>query len=325
MGLGARHRIFRRRLHWRQHRRRSRRPARSFRHGSGNAGNSALHRIDQGRAQIHVGGARGGPRQAGARHQTGRHAQGAKAAATHTGALAGSDAVYEAAFRRAGLLRVLDLDEFSPPPRRSVTARRWSGKRLAILTNGGGVGVLAVDRLADFGGELATLSPETLKNLDAALPPIWSRANPIDIAGDADEERYAVALDQLLDDPANDAILVMNVPTALASPDRCRQVGHRRNRAASQKAHTGKAGLRGLGRRQRIRHRSLRCCADSELRHRIGCGRRLHASRALSGIARLADGDAASLPEGFAPDTAAVRPVIDVALREKRNGWSRSR
>jgi acetyltransferase len=88
---------------------------------------------------------------------------------------------------------------------------------LAILTNGGGIGVLAVDRLADLGGTLAGISPGTMKRLEAALPPIWSRANPVDIAGDADGARYASALEALIEDADNDAILVMNVPTALAS------------------------------------------------------------------------------------------------------------
>jgi acetyltransferase len=77
--------------------------------------------------------------------------------------------------------------------------------------------VLAVDRLADLGGVLADISPATMQRLDAALPPIWSRANPVDIAGDADGARYGVAFEALLDDPGNDAVLVMNVPTALAS------------------------------------------------------------------------------------------------------------
>ena len=118
--------------------------------------------------------------------KSGRHAQGAKAAQTHTGALAGSDAVYDAAFRRAGLLRVLDLDELFAAAETLGRLRPFSGKRLAILTNGGGIGVLAVDRLADLGGTLADISPETMTKLDAALPPIWSHANPVDIAGDAD-------------------------------------------------------------------------------------------------------------------------------------------
>jgi acetyltransferase len=149
--------------------------------------------------------------------KSGRHAQGAKAAQTHTGALAGSDAVYEAAFRRAGLLRVLDLDELFAAAETLGRVRPFLGKRLAILTNGGGIGVLAVDRLVDLGGTLAGISPGTMQKLDSALPPIWSRANPVDIAGDADPARYVTALEGLIEDLENDAILVMNVPTALAS------------------------------------------------------------------------------------------------------------
>jgi acetyltransferase len=149
--------------------------------------------------------------------KSGRHAQGARAAATHTGALAGSDAVYDAAFRRAGLLRVQDLDELFAAAQTLGRIEAFSGKRLAILTNGGGVGVLAVDRLMDLGGTLAGISSDTMKRLDAVLPPIWSRANPIDIAGDADAARYTAALEALLADQDNDAVLVMNVSTALAS------------------------------------------------------------------------------------------------------------
>jgi acetyltransferase len=149
--------------------------------------------------------------------KSGRHAQAAKAAQTHTGALAGTDAVYDAAFRRAGLLRVLDLDELFAAAETLGRVRPFAGKRLAILTNGGGIGVLAVDRLADLGGTLAEISPDTMTRLDAALPPIWSRANPVDIAGDANATRYTAAFEALLEDHQNDAVLVMNVPTALAS------------------------------------------------------------------------------------------------------------
>ncbi|HXW23951.1 MAG TPA: bifunctional acetate--CoA ligase family protein/GNAT family N-acetyltransferase, partial [Xanthobacteraceae bacterium] len=149
--------------------------------------------------------------------KAGRHAEAAKAAATHTGALAGSDAVYDAAFRRAGLLRVRDLDELFDATETLGRLRPFPGKRLTILTNGGGIGVLALDRLADFGGTAAELSPATLAQLDAVLPPTWSRANPVDIIGDADADRYAAALDVLLSDRDSDAVLVLNVPTALAS------------------------------------------------------------------------------------------------------------
>jgi acetyltransferase len=149
--------------------------------------------------------------------KSGRHAQGAKAAATHTGALAGSDAVYDAAFRRAGLLRVFDLDELFAATEMLGRQKPFHGRRLAILTNGGGVGVLAVDRLMDLGGELAELAPETLQALDAILPETWSQGNPVDIIGDASAQRYAGALEALLADKGADAVLVINVPTALAS------------------------------------------------------------------------------------------------------------
>ncbi len=150
--------------------------------------------------------------------KAGRHSAGAKAAATHTGALAGSDVVYDAAFRRAGCIRVLDLDELFAAAETLAARPPIRGDRLAILTNGGGLGVLAVDRLLDFEGRLAELSLETCQALDAVLPATWSRANPIDIIGDADAARYAAALKPLLACPANDAILVMNCPTAVASP-----------------------------------------------------------------------------------------------------------
>lgn len=149
--------------------------------------------------------------------KSGRHAQGAVAAQTHTGALAGSDAVYDAAFRRAGLVRVFDLDELFDAAETLTHVRPFQGDRLGILTNGGGIGVLAVDRLIDLGGKLAVLAPDTIAALDRKLPPIWSHANPADIAGDADATRYATAMQEMLADPGVDALLVMNVPTALAS------------------------------------------------------------------------------------------------------------
>jgi acetyltransferase len=200
--------------------------------------------------------------------KSGRHAQGAKAAQTHTGALAGADAVYDAAFRRAGLLRVLDLDELFAAAETLGRVKPFDGRRLAILTNGGGIGVLAVDRLADLGGTLAAISPTTMQQLDSVLPPIWSRADPVDIAGDADAARYAAALEGLLEDPENDAILVMNVPTALASPE-----------AAAE------ADICRLGRKQRRGNAHLRSSWHPQLCHRSGCGSRLHASRALQASA----------------------------------------
>jgi acetyltransferase len=146
----------------------------------------------------------------------GRQAAGAKAAATHTGALAGSDAVYAAAFHRAGVLRVLDLGELFDAAETLARVRYLNGNRLAILTNGGGIGVLAADRLADFNGTLAELSTATREELDRALPPTWSKSNPVDIIGDADEARYTAALEVLLAATEVDAALVINVQTAIA-------------------------------------------------------------------------------------------------------------
>ncbi len=151
--------------------------------------------------------------------KSGRMAQGAKAAATHTGALAGSDAVYDAAFRRAGILRVSDLRELFDCAETLGRVESPPGKRLAILTNGGGIGVLAIDRLCELGGIPAPITPATREKLNAILPPTWSGSNPIDIVGDADAARYAAALEVLLADPGNDAILVMNVQTAIAPAD----------------------------------------------------------------------------------------------------------
>ncbi|MEH2568689.1 bifunctional acetate--CoA ligase family protein/GNAT family N-acetyltransferase [Bradyrhizobium sp. AZCC 2289] len=151
--------------------------------------------------------------------KSGRMAQGAKAAATHTGALAGSDAVYDAAFQRAGVLRVSDLRELFDCAETLGRLKSPPGKRLAILTNGGGIGVLAVDRLAELGGIPAAIAPAIRERLNTVLPPTWSGSNPVDIIGDADPARYAAALEVLLADPGNDAILVLNVQTAIARAD----------------------------------------------------------------------------------------------------------
>jgi acetyltransferase len=151
--------------------------------------------------------------------KSGRMEQGAQAAETHTGALAGSDAVYDAAFRRAGILRVSNLRELFDCAETLGRVGSPSGKRLAILTNGGGIGVLAVDQLVELGGVPAAIAPTTHEKLDAVLPPTWSGSNPVDIVGDAGPERYVAALEALLADSSNDAVLVMNVQTAIASAD----------------------------------------------------------------------------------------------------------
>jgi len=149
--------------------------------------------------------------------KAGRSAEGARAATSHTGALAGRDAVYDTAFRRAGMLRVATLSELFDAAETLAMGFKPTGDRLAILTNGGGIGVLATDAVIDEGALLAKLSEKTITQLDEVLPATWSHGNPVDIIGDAPDTRYADALAVLTRDPEVDAILTLNCPTAVAS------------------------------------------------------------------------------------------------------------
>lgn len=157
--------------------------------------------------------------------KAGRSEAGVRAAASHTGMLAGSDAIYEAAFRRAGILRVIDMQELFAAAETLALSKPLHGERVAILTNGGGPGVLAADALVmqarpgDHGGTLASLSPPSIEQLNAVLSATWSHGNPVDIIGDAPPQRYRAALDILLADEALDALLVLNCPTAITSSE----------------------------------------------------------------------------------------------------------
>jgi acetyltransferase len=250
--------------------------------------------------------------------KSGRHAQAAKAAATHTGALAGSDAVYDAAFRRAGLLRVSDLDELFDAVETLARLRPFTGNRLAVLTNGGGIGVLAIDRLVDLGGTVAELSPQARARLDAALPLTWSKANPVDIIGDADAERYAAALEALIEDRENDAILVLNVPTALASAadTAARVAGQVKSyRAKSVRPKPVFAVWIGADRT------ALDAFEAAEIPH---FDTESDAIRGFMDLARYAEAredlmaTPPSLPEHFAPDAETARSVIEAALADGR-------
>ena len=153
--------------------------------------------------------------------KSGRHEAGAKAISSHTGALAGADEVYDAAFQRTGMLRVYDMDELFDAAEILAKGKSPGKGKLAILTNGGGMGIVAVDALMDLGGDLAELSAETCAKLDQVLPPTWSHSNPVDILGDAPGQRYTDALNILLDADEVDAVLVLNCPTAIASTEDC--------------------------------------------------------------------------------------------------------
>jgi len=150
--------------------------------------------------------------------KAGRSEAASRAAASHTGAMTGSDEVYDAAFRRCGVLRVQSIAELFHMADVLGKQPRPAGPRLTILTNAGGPGVLATDALLAGHAELAPLSGESEKALSAFLPAHWSHANPIDILGDADPERYARALDIALDDPNSDGLLVILAPQGMTNP-----------------------------------------------------------------------------------------------------------
>jgi acetyltransferase len=147
--------------------------------------------------------------------KAGRAEAGKRAAASHTGALAGADDVIDYALRRAGILRVSDIDELFDAAETLALAKPLRGERLCLLTNGGGPGVLAVDRVAAAGGKLTELSASTVARLDAVLPANWSKQNPVDIIGDAPPERFRDALAIVGQDPGADAVLAMYAPTAV--------------------------------------------------------------------------------------------------------------
>ena len=148
----------------------------------------------------------------------GRTEGAAKAAASHTGSLTGSDEVLEVAFERSGVLRVNSIAELFYMAEVLGKQPRLQGSRLTILTNAGGPGVLATDSLITNGGELAKLSPETMEAFNKLLPFAWSHNNPVDILGDASPERYGKALEIAANDPNSDGILVILTPQAMTDP-----------------------------------------------------------------------------------------------------------
>ncbi len=150
--------------------------------------------------------------------KAGRSEAAAKAAASHTGSLTGSDEVLDAAFRRSGVLRVNSISDLFAMTGVLAKQPRPRGPRLTILTNAGGPGVLATDALITGGGELAEIAPETVEKLNAILPAAWSHNNPIDILGDADPQRYAKALEIAGNDPNSDGLLVILTPQAMTEP-----------------------------------------------------------------------------------------------------------
>ncbi len=153
--------------------------------------------------------------------KSGRSDSGTRAAVSHTGAMVGSDRVFDAAIHRAGAVRVHTVAELLSATTILASGTRVEGPRLAILTNGGGPGVMAADRANDLNVPLAELSDKTINDLSEILPPFWSRSDPVDILGDANPERYGASTDILLKDPQVDGILVLLTPQAMTHPTEC--------------------------------------------------------------------------------------------------------
>ncbi len=251
--------------------------------------------------------------------KAGRSVAAARAAASHTGALAGNDAVYDAVFRRAGMLRVYTLDELFTAAEILATTRLPAGDRLAILSNGGGIGIMATDALASLGGRLAELAPATITALNRVLPATWSHGNPVDIIGDAPPKRYQDALLPLLQDPGVDAVLALHAPVAVADG-----VEAARAVVRAVAAQPGKTLVTSW-----VGDQAARAGRQIFTEHRIGtCRTPEEAVRAFMYLERYRRGRLSlmetppSVPEQFEPDRDRARNVCRQALADQREWLS---
>ncbi|HEY1873251.1 MAG TPA: bifunctional acetate--CoA ligase family protein/GNAT family N-acetyltransferase [Steroidobacteraceae bacterium] len=245
--------------------------------------------------------------------KAGRTGEAAKAATSHSGALAGADAVYEAALRRAGVLRVRTTRQLFEAAQILSQHRTYVGPRLAIVSNGGGPAVMATDALIEGGGMLAPLAPQTLAQLDTVLPGGWSHSNPIDIIGDALPERYVAALGPVLADPSVDAVLLIHSPTALAATDAVARVCTPLLEKATLPAFACWLGAEGV----RLAGAAGPGAVPGYATPEEAVDAYLHVMRYHQVQALLMEVPT-SQPEGPKPDTEAVRAIIAAALAEGR-------
>jgi len=166
--------------------------------------------------------------------KTGRHPAGSRAAVSHTGAIVGTDDVFDAAVRRAGVVRVSSIGQLVAAAQALASRVRPHGDRLAVITNGGGPGVIAADRAADLGLSLAQLSPATIEALRQVLPAHWSHGNPIDLIGDAGSERYRAAVAACLADEGVDGVLTILTPQAMTDAEEIARAVAQTARGASK-------------------------------------------------------------------------------------------
>ncbi|WP_296712144.1 bifunctional acetate--CoA ligase family protein/GNAT family N-acetyltransferase [Rhodoblastus sp.] len=249
--------------------------------------------------------------------RSGRH-EASRRAGTHAGNLATTDEVYDAAFRRAGLLRVPDIDSLFDAAEALGRVKPFNGDRLAIVTNGRGVGYLAIDQLLDLHGKLAEISPATRDALKPILPASWSGSAPVELAGDGGADDYGQALSLVLQDKANDAVLAMHSPNVLSSSEetaRAAVEAVKKHRRASINAKPVFAVWYG---------------ADEAINHVFEEARIPHYERgAVAGFMHMVNWRQArealmaappSMPVDFAPDTSKARAVVQQAIA-RGNSW----
>ena len=250
--------------------------------------------------------------------KSGRSSAAARAATSHSGALAGSDAVYEAALRRAGALRVDTMRELFEAAEILAHPKPYLGPRLAIVSNGGGPAVMATDALIGGGGTLAELARTTVDRLDGVLPPNWSHANPLDIVGDAPPERYTAALGAVLEDPNVDAVLVIHAPTAITSVADAEAACLPLLTSARAPALACWLGAeRSVTRGLNAPGQNVPAYATAE----EAVGAFLHLVRYHAAQTLLTQAPSSRPPE-LKPDVAAVRSIVTGALGEGRTGLS---
>ena len=244
--------------------------------------------------------------------KAGHGGEAARAATSHSGALAGSDAVYDAALRRAGVLRVRTTRQLFEAAHILSQPRPYLGPRLALVSNGGGPAVMATDALTEGGGQLATLGAQTIAELNARLPAGWSHANPVDIVGDAPPERYVGALGALLSDPNVDAVLLIHSPTALASTADVARLCAPLLAKASRPAFACWLGAEGVQAAESMGAAVPRYATPEEAVDAF-----LHVMRYYQAQALLME-TPVSLPGGVRPNVPAVRALIARVLAEGR-------
>jgi acetyltransferase len=246
--------------------------------------------------------------------KAGRAGNGLQAAASHTGALAGSDVVIDAAIRRAGMLRVDTLQDLFMAAETLAHFRGSAQRGLTLMTNGGGAGVMAADAAALAGVELPPLSEALRAKLDAVLPPTWSRGNPVDIIGDAPVERYTATLRALLADPDTGTVLFMHAPTAIVRSEDIARACAPLAREAAGRLMSSWLGDAGVAEARRL-------FEDAGV---AGYDTPEEAVRAFSMLARYASNqamltEAPTASEAGPADRAAARAVVEAALANGRD------